>query len=331
MAAKKAMKRRKAKKMPMKLQNAVFTELNAIPGFTGAGTNSYYINAAHLMSMLNRKAFHQVDSRGYVKNYGLQIQVFNMVNATSFIHTASQGYPMENAVKAWSDARKERYADAGFKLSDLGYGARLRFGLDKTMTDLNQSTSTSMIRPSHLSSTVADKGEWDFSDVIITPPVLDQSTSLEGNDLFDSFVLHLTGDHTEETGAGDETVKFTHVGMIQSWTQNTRGWATPDSTETVQPENPLAFARASSPSSGALTNEVSDEQKQSPPYSNVDDDTAESVFAELVLQGQIESAFPNPTTNDDIVVAPGGVAKLTITNNDSSAAYPLVSIRIFEL
>lgn len=329
MAAKKAMKRRKAKKMPMKLQNAVFTELNAIPGFTGAGTNSYYINAAHLMSMLNRKAFHQVDSRGHVKNYGLQIQVFNMVNATSFIHTASQGYPMENAVKAWSDARKERYAEAGFKLSDLGYGARLRFGLDKTMVDLNQSTSTSMIRPSHLSATVADKGEWDFSDVIIVPPAKDNIGSIEAEDLFDSFVLHLTGDHTDE---GDlDMQKFSHVGMIQAWTQNTRGWATPDSKETIQPENPLAFARASSTSSGALTNEVADEQKQSPPYSNVDDDTAESVFAELVLQGQIESAFPNPTTNDDIVVAPGGVAKLTITNNDSNAAYPLVSIRIFEL
>ena len=316
--------------MPIKLQNTVLTGLNALPSFDGIGTNSYYINAAHLMSMLNRKAFHQVDSRGHVKNYGLQIQVFNMVNATSFIHTASQGYPMENAVKAWSDARKERYAEAGFKLSDLGYGARLRFGLDKTMVDLNQSTSTSMIRPSHLSATVADKGEWDFSDVIITPPAKNLELSLEASDVFDSFVLHLTGDHTVEPTTG-ETEKFSHVGIIQSWTQNTRGWATPDSAETIQPENPLAFARASSLSSGALTNEVADEQKQSPPYSNVDDENAESVFAELVLQGQIESAFPNPTTNDDIVVAPGGVAKLTITNNDSNAAYPLVSIRIFEL
>ena len=198
----------------MKLQNSVFTGLNDIPAFAGAGTNHYYINAAHLMSMLNRKAFHQVDSRGHVKNYGLQIQVFNMVNATSFIHTASQGYPMENAVKAWSDARKERYADAGFKLSDLGYGARLRFSLDKTMADLNQSTSTTMIRPSHLSATVADKGEWDLSEVIITPPVKDYVGGIEADDLFDSFVLHLTGDHTEEVSA--EVQKFTHVGMIRS-------------------------------------------------------------------------------------------------------------------
>ena len=103
--------------------------------------------------------------------------------------------------------------------------------------------------------------------------------------------------------------------MIQSWTENTRGWAEPSAEETIQPENPLAFARASTTSSALLVEEVVDEQKQSPPYSNVDDDDAESVFAELVLQGAIESQFPNPTTNDDIVVAPGGVAKLTITNN----------------
>ena len=332
MARKKAIKRASAKKMPMKVQNAVFTELNAIPGFTGAGTNSYYINAAHLMSMMNRRAYHQVDSRGHVKNYGLQIQVFNMVNATSFIHTASQGYPMENAVKAWSDARKERYADAGFKLSDLGYGARLRFALDKTSSDLNQSTSTSMIRPSHLSATVADKGEWDFSEVIITPPANPDEVArgVESNDLHDSFKLHLTGDHTEES-VGDEVAKFSHVGMIQSWTENTRGWATPSDENTIQPMNPLAFARANSTSSALLTLEVQDEQKQSPPYSNEDDDDAVSVFADLVLQGQIESAFPNPTTNDDIVVAPGGVAKLTITNNAAAEAFPLVSIRIFEL
>ena len=316
----------------MKLQNTVLTGLNALPSFDGAGTNSYYINAAHLMSMLNRKSFHQVDSRGHVKNYGLQIQVFNMTNASSFVYTASQGYPMENAVKAWSDARKERYADAGFKLSDLGYGARLRFALDKTQADLNQATSASNVRPSHLSATVADKGEWDMSEVIITPPADTANTSnLEASDVWDSFILHLTGDHTETTGEGDETIKFSHVGMIQSWTENTRGWAAPSSEEVIQPENPLAFARASSLSSFALSTEVADEQKQSPPYSNVDDDDAESVFAELVLQGAIESAFPNPTTNDDIIVAPGGVAKLTITNNTSAAAYPLVSIRIFEL
>jgi hypothetical protein len=325
------MKRRKAKKMPMKLQNTVLTGLNALPSFDGIGTNSYYINAAHLMSMMNRKAFHQVDSRGHVKNYGLQIQVFNMANATSFVYTASQGYPMENAVKAWSDARKERYAEAGFKLSDLGYGARLRFALDKTQADLNQATSSSNVRPAHLSATVDDKGEWDFSDVIITPPAsLSGANSIENLDLYDSFVLHLTGDHTAED-TGLETIKFSHVGMIQSWSENTRGWAEPSSEEVIQPENPLAFARASSLSSARLTFEVSDEQKQSPPYSNVDDDDAESVFAELVLQGAIESQFPNPTTNDDIVVAPGGVAKLTITNNVASAAYPLVSIRIFEL
>ncbi len=62
-------------------------------------------------------------------------------------------------------------------------------------------------------------------------------------------------------------------------------------------------------SSLALTREVADEQLQSPPYSNVQDGTGtgvESVFAQLSLQGmKVSQSSPNPTTNDDIIVAPG--------------------------
>jgi hypothetical protein len=121
------------------------------------------------------------------------------------------------------------------------------------------------------------------------------------------------------------------VGMNQSWVENRRGWAAPSADEVIQPENPLAFARASDTSSFKMTTEVSDEQKQSPPYSNVDDDDAKSVFATKFLNGQLESKFPNPTTNNDVVVAPGGVFQVTITNNDTAAAYPYVSCRIYEL
>jgi hypothetical protein len=253
-----------------------------------------------------------------------------MVNASTAVYTAPLAYPTYNATRAWHFARKDRYEDAGFKLSDLGYGERLRFALDKTMSDSNQSTGTNMLKPTNLDNTVADKGEWDWSDVIITPPAIGDSVShdVHMDDLSDSFVLHLCGDHTSETAGVD---KFTHVGMIQSWTENRRGWAAPSDEETVQPQNPLAYARASDSSTLELTTEVADEQKQSPPYSNVDDDDAESVFAELVLQGQLESKFPNPTTNNDMVIAPGGVARIDITNNDSSAGYPMVYLRIVEL
>ncbi len=79
MAVKKAMKRRKAKKLPMKVQNMCFAD--NLGGIAAAGTGTpgfqeYYINAAHIMSMMNRKAYHQVDSKGHVINYGLQLQFF---------------------------------------------------------------------------------------------------------------------------------------------------------------------------------------------------------------------------------------------------------------
>jgi hypothetical protein len=199
------------------------------------------------------------------------------------------------------------------------------------MALLNQSTSSDMLKPSYLSATVADKGEWDWSDVIITPPVdyTDSGAAPSPDEMSDSFYLHLCGDHTSQ--GEDESINFVSVGMIQSWVENRRGWAAPSDEEVMQPENPLAFARASDLSSYQLAAEVGDEQQQSPPYSNVDDDDAKSVFANGILNGQLESAFPNPTTNNDMVVAPGGVAKISITNNDSSAGYPFASVRIIEL
>ena len=324
-------KKRKAKRMarPMPIQNVVNTGPLAEVG--SGSTGDYYVNAAHLLSMMNRKAFHQTTKSGHLKNYGLEVQVFNCVNASTAIRTAPLAYPTYNATRAWHFARKERFADAGFKLSDLGYGQRLRFALDKTMSDTNQSTGAAMIKPQNLTHTVDQKGEWDWSDVIITPPMESDSTTYQTSKSgFDSFVLHLCGMHTEEVG-DNPALKYTHVGMIQAWTENRRGWAAPSDEEVSQPENPLAFARLSESSSMRLTEEVTDEQKQSPPYSNIDDDDNVSVFAKTVLQGQLESKFPNPTTNNDMIVAPGGVAKISITNNDSAAAYPFVYLRIIEL
>ena len=332
-------KKRSAKRMKraMPLQNMVNT--GPLGSLAAGASKAYYGNAAHLLSMMNRKAFHQVSRDGHLKNYGIELQVFNMVNASTAVYTAPLSYVTYNATRAWHFARKERYEDAGFKLGDLGYGSRLRMALDQTMSDLNQSTSSDMLKPSALDHSIADKGEWDWSEVIISPPVNYASSSdLEAEDLTDTFVLHLCGDHTTTQTA--ETLKYSHVGMNQSWLENRKGWAAPSDEETVQPENPLAFARASDQSSWQLAAEVADEQKQSPPYSNVDDDDAKSVFATKFLNGQIESKFPNPTTNNDVIVAPGGVFQVTITNNDkdesgsggsTGVAYPYVSCRIYEL
>jgi len=325
----KVRKQKKTMKAPMLLQDTAFCQ-----GFGSVAEGSYghfYINAAHIMSMMNRKSFHQVTADGHVKNYGLSIQVFNMTQASTSVYTASQGYPMENAVRAWHFARKERLNEAGFKLSDLGYGSRLRFALDETMVGIDQSTSYLMAHPEYLANTIADQGEWDFSDVIITPPVnMIYDAGLETLDMIDGFKLFLCGDHVIDASSS-ETIKYESVGMIQSWTENTRGWAEPDAEEVIQPQNPLAFARASDASSYLLTTEVADEQKQAPPYSNAENTAGVSSLSNLVLQGALETAYPNQTTNNVIIIAPGGLAKISIHNQHSAGQTPWVSIRIIEL
>ncbi len=304
-----------------------------LPSIGATSTTTFYLNAAYVMSNINRKAFHQVTRSGHLKTYGVGISVFNCKNAGTAIYTAPNNYVTENAVRAWHFARKERYADAGFRLSDLGHGSRMRFALDATSAAMNQTTDTAWLRPLHLDNAVIDRGEWDLSDVIITPPIVTSGSTayVDVRDTMDSFYLYLTGDHVADTATGSEAVKFTGVGMNQSWVENRRAWSVPAAEQVVQPENPLAFARMSEQSSMLVTEEVSDEQSQQPPYSIDDDDDATSVFAELVLSGQLESSFPNVTTNNDLVVCPGGLAKIAITNNDENSAVPFLSMQIIEL
>ncbi len=331
--AKRKTTKRKARRVSRAkpIQNLVST--GPIASLAASSAVSYYLNAAHLLSMMNRKAFHQVTRDGHLKNYGLEIQAYNMTKFSMKVQTAPLSYVTYNATRAWHFARRDLYKEAGFDLADLGYGQRLRFALDATMSGLDQSTSTSMIKPSALDHSIADKGEWDWSDVIITPPVKsDQGTSgISAEEATDTFQLHLCGDHTVDSSSNNETLRYDLVGMNQSWLENRRGWAAPSDEETIQPENPLAFARASDLATLEMTTEVADEQKQSPPYSNVDDDDAKSAFATMYVQANLEGQFPNPTTNDNMVVAPGGLAKITITNNHTSAEWPFFDIRIYEI
>lgn len=323
-------KKRRAKKMsrPEPVQNLVHT--GSLGTLAANSVMTRYFNCAHLLSMMNRKAYHQVTKSGHLKNYGVELQVFNMTNATTTIRTAPVAYPTYRAVRAWHFIRKDRYEKAGFKLKDLGYGERLRFALDQTMGGIDQTTSSTMISPSNYNDSEYWKGEWDWSDVIITPGLTTGSatTDIHADDLQDKFDLYLCGDHQAETGEAD---KYHGVGMIQSWTENRRGWNAPQSESTIQPDNPLAFARMSESSSYLLNEEVRDEQGQAPPYSNKDDDDAESPFATLFINGVIESSFPNPTTNNDVVLCPGGVGRIDISNNTDAASYPWLSMRIYEM
>lgn len=323
------MKRRKSRRQ-QSVETMSFTGPLAAVGATT--TANYYLNAAFILSNINRKAFHQVTKSGHIKSYGLGLSVFNCKNASTAVYTAPNNYVTENATRAWHFARKQRYADAGFSLRDLGHGERLRFGLDATSAAYNQVTDTSWLRPLHIDNDTDSRGEWDLSDIIIVPPLDSPDSGSEAiyeYDLYDSFYLYLTGDHVVQ--ATGDAIRYTGVGMNQSWTENRRGWATPSAAEAIQPENPLAFARMSESVSKEIGEEVADEQLQSPPYSNTDDAASESVFAKLVLSGQLESTFPNVTTNNDLIVCPGGLAKIAITNNDGGAAYPYLSMQLIEL
>ena len=320
-------------------QNKQTFALGIAPGgsINASATETVYINVPHILSILNRKMHHAVDRQGRVIDYAVQVEVRNMVNATTLVKTASLGYPTYRAVKAWHDVRKATYNDSGIRLRDLGNGANLRPALDSVMgtmaATISSSASAGQLVPilDDTALTAEEAGEWDFSQMIAKPPAKEgDAGAITSEELTDIYNLYLCGDHASES-SGD-VYQFDGVGMIQSWLENLKGgWREPDAEEVMQPTNPLAFATAQSSISLEVVEEAVDLAKEGRPYQTDDDDDAEASFAHRTIQAHLETAFPVQSTSQGTVVAPCGLLLLSITNNDTNAGTPYIGLSMAEI
>jgi len=312
----------------------------AIPpgGAISAGaTESVYINVPHIMSILNRKMHHAVDRQGNVIDYAVQVEVRNMVNATTLVKTASLSYPTYRAVKAWHNVRRAVYRDSGFRLRDLGNGANLRPALDSVMGTMQATIASPASAGQFLpliddTAIIAEEaGEWDFSDMMAEAPIdIGDSGTIAASGFHDKYQLFLCGDHTSETTAG--TIRWDGVGIIQSWLEDLKGgWREPDAEEVSQPVSPLAFARGQSSATQEIVEEAVDLAKEGRPYQTDDDDDNEASYAHRTIQAHIETAFPVQSTSQSTVVAPCGLLLLNITNNDDSSGTPYVGLSMAEI
>jgi len=313
----------------------------AIPpggAINAAATETVYINVPHILSILNRKKYHAVDLSGNVIDYAVSVEVRNMVNATTLVHTATTAYPTYRAVKEWHRIRRGLYRAAGISLRSLGNGSNLRPALDSTQNTM-AATIASPATDGQLLPLIDDTavtaeqaGEWDFTEMIVDSPTVSDTggtTWVESMNV-DRYNLYLCGDH-----AGEDTTdayQWTGVGMIQAWLEDRKGgWRVPGAEEVMQPLNPLAFAKSNTDSSAELVGEAVDLAKEGRPYQTDDDDDAEAVMAHRTIQAHIESAFPTQSTQSGSLVAPCGLLKLSITNNDSNAGTPFIGLRMARL
>lgn len=312
----------------------------AVPpgGAINAGaTESVYINVPHIMSILNRKMHHAVDRKGNVVDYAVQVEVRNMVNATTLVKTASLGYPTYRAVKAWHRARVAVYRENGYRMRDLGNGANLRPALDSVMNTMAATIASPASAGQFLpiiddAAVIAEQaGEWDFSEMP-TISAVDPADdgSITASELATKHGLFLCGDHTSESSS--DQYYWSGVGMIQSWLEHLKGgWREPDAEELSQPVSPLTFAQGQTAASAVVAGEAIDLAKEGRPYQTDDDDDAEACLSHRTIQAHLETAFPVQSTSQSTVIAPCGLLLLNITNNDDSSGTPYVSLSMAEL
>lgn len=264
---------------------------------SGAATDDLF-NGAHVFSSLNRKMIEPVDNKGNAKLFHFKVEAQSASECTTTLKTASTGYVTKQAVKAWYRVWRQQFRDAGISLKDLGpYGRVFKPGLQASDDTLGTSLEDG-------------QGEWNYSDIVTVPPGTDLTSTdaVERRDLSDQYSLHLCGGSISES-AGDETRKWTSVGMINSWIDSRKsrqgtGTADVPDHETFGADNPLILARADDLAGETLLDEVRDLQQDKAPY-------VETQMDELYIQSILKSNGTDVAVG--MVSAPCGLLNVTTT------------------
>ena len=275
-------------------------------------TETHYFDFAQIFSAVNRKQYHQVDSKGNAQVYLLKITQASYSGSDqgdvrSTLSTAPNTYVTKQAVKAWHKARTAMFSKAGIKMKTLSpYTRNLRMLLDSSAPSPSGTTDSELRSGSPELSTMVNSGQFDEAN----------TGTVTGDDLVDKYTLTLLGDHVTSQTA--ETTKYTTVGVNQSWLDARRQpYAIADasaeagttSTLVTHPLNPLLESRALSGIAEEVVGVAKDEQTQQPPWAN-------GTQTALVSQAGIYTA--NNSTQEVIIEVPLGLMKATLQDLRSS-------------
>lgn len=247
-----------------------------------------------------------VDGQGNARAFALNIKVYSDAANTATFQTASNSYVTKQAVKQWFRVWKSSMKDAGVTMKELGpYGRVFK-------PRLNASDS------SFGSAGEVGRGEWNYSDIIVTPAIKGTGT-INADELTDQYSLHLIGSTVEQSG--NDTRRFDSVGMIESWLGSRKkaiGLTSDDVPESLvfDQDNPLLLARGGDLVSETLLDEVRDLQKDEPPYDEQDHD---GLYTQALVK-----------TNADLmaecdIIAPCGLVQVT-TTAAATVVFTLVGI-----
>ena len=307
---------------------AMHTKISWNETITDNTTETHYFDFARIFSKFNRKQYHQVDSKGNAQIYLLKITQASYTGADqgdvrSKLFTAPNTYVTKQAVKAWHKARVAMFAKAGIKMKTLSpYTRNIRMELDAS-APAGGTTAAALDAGSSELSTLVNSGQFDESN----------TGAVTGDDLVDSYTLHLLGDHVTSQTA--ETTKYTSVGVNQSWLDTRRKpYAVGEGSEgagelatAVQHEtNPLFEARALSGIAEEIVEVAQDEQIQAPPWVDAD---------QTALVEQVGMYSANNSTQEVIIEVPCGLMKATIqdlrSTNNVSLTWNIELLDIYDM
>ena len=266
-----------------------------------SGQSAKLFNAAHVYSSLNRKMIAPVDNQGIAQVFGLDIKVVSDGACTTEFKTASNSYVTKQAIKQWYRVWRSKLDEAGVSLQDLGpYGRVFKPRLYSSDTSFG-------------SLAEAGRGEWNYSDIVVTPTTNAGSGAIAANELTDQYSIGLCGSSvvTSGDGSGGDTLRYDYVGMIESWlgsrkkplgADDNQGNDSVDEDLVFDQDNPLLLARGGQLSSQTMLDEVRDLQKDEPPYTEED-------FVDVYSQAVVRS-------NADLIghceiIAPCGLVRVT--------------------
>jgi hypothetical protein len=296
---------------------AMQTKIVWSESISDGATENHYFDFPQIFSKFNRKQYHQVDSKGNAQVYLLKITQASYTGADqgdvrSNISTAPNTYVTKQAVKAWHKARVAMFDKAGIKMKTLSpYTRNLRMELD-TGAPAGGTDAAELVTGSPELSTMVNAGQFDEAN----------TGAVTGDDLVDTYTLHLLDDHVVTQTA--ETTKYTSVGVNQSWLDARRkpyqvadlSLETGMSATTVQHgENPLFEARALSGIAEEIVAVAQDEQIQPPPWSDGDQ-------TGLIAAAAMYTA--NNSIQEVIVEVPCGLMKANFTDLRSTNAVNVV-------
>jgi len=268
------------------------------------------------MSIMNSKNYEYTDRKGNLQGVLCDITI----TANTSLHGDVAGLPnswkLRNATRKFHFLREEMFRRAGVTKSERGkYGQTLRPYFDlHHFEDASKTTQFAYWETDPVQvgrkSPVDSNGLLEAEYVIGGEWTRSQLVSADAEHSALAFPVSIDSADTWDIYFADNNVAnappWTAVGMMHSYNLDRMEVVTPDASETLTPNNPLALLKSQTVTGGDVTEVAEEMELEAPPYDIKDDgdSTAKIFLEEYRLQATSESTTGETTLRN--VFLPAG-------------------------